>query len=255
MSHRGLGRIQTDPEATLRTRQALARLSNPDLLTLAENAIYIDDDGRLLLRLASGSLTQSASGLTTAQNIQTTASPTFAGLTLTGLAGFVFGTSGVLSGITNVCTVLNTSSTTAGNTAGGAATPLFTYTVPASTLATNGDSLEFMASGTFDATAATDKQIRVKFGATTILNTLSTTTGGIATDWTLRGTVMRTGAATQKCECSIVYTRGADVPTQTMDYVTAAETLSGTVDLKVTGEAANADNVVGEFWKVIKQPV
>ena len=254
---RAFGGIVSDPRIDVRVRRAIDRLTQPFLLVTNE-APYLDDQGRIALRLASDSLSQSVAGLSIAQDIRTTASPTFAGLTLaaltiTGFTGFLYAANGVVSPVTNLCTLINANVTQTGNTA-ATETTLFTYTVPGGTLAATGDCLEFMASGSFSGTGNTDKRIRLKFGATTVLDTVGNS-GGAAFDWSLRGTIIRTGSATQKCECALQWAAngGIDLPQQTQNYITAAETLSGDVVLKLTGQGASANDVVGEFWKVVKQ--
>ncbi len=145
--------------------------------------------------------------------------------------------------------VLKTSTTQTGNTA-ATETTLFSYALPGNELGLD-DSVEFQATGTFAATSSTNKRIRVKFGATTFYDSgnLSITT---ANKWSLRGSVTRTGATSQKCEvtlCTSSSTLRADV-----GYSTAAETLSSSVNLLVTGSGTNANDVVGERFKVMKIP-
>ena len=148
-----------------------------------------------------------------------------------------------------VCVTRKSSVTRAGNTA-ATQTTLFSYTVPANELSNN-DSLTFEAAGTFAATAATDKRIRVKFGSTTIYDsgTLNITT---AESWVLRGTVTRSGASAQKCDVLIATSSATLVAKGT--YATAAEDLSATVLLVITGQGTNLNDVVGERFKVIHQP-
>ena len=123
---------------------------------------------------------------------------------------------------------------------------LRTYSVPAATLAVNGDHLVWEAAGTF-AASANNKRVKVKFGGTTMFDTgvLAITAAG---DWYVTGLVIRTGAATQKCvarwSCS-----DAALPTAT-DYTTAGETLSGAVTLKLTGEATANNDIVQEIMIV-----
>lgn len=57
----GFGRIVNDPDAPIRTRQALGRLATPGLL-VTDQGLTIDTNGRMVLRLSSG-LTESTSGL------------------------------------------------------------------------------------------------------------------------------------------------------------------------------------------------
>lgn len=141
---------------------------------------------------------------------------------------------------------VNQSTTQTGNTA-ATETDLFTYTTPANSLATNGDSYQFEAAGTFANTANVDKRIKVKYGSTTILDTgaLAIVT---AQSWNVRGTVVRTGATTQKATVTITTSDGALV--STTSFSSPAETLSGTVILKLTGQGTGASDVVGEMWRV-----
>lgn len=209
---RGLGGIVSDPGIDLRVRRALDRLGTPYLL-VTDEGVTINDEGKIALRLVAGSgLSQSASGLTFSQT-------------------------------------LNTSVTQTGNTA-ATETDLFSYTVPASTLAATGESLDFSASGTFAATASTDKKVLVYFGATTVYDSgnLAITA---ANSWTVRGTVMRSGASTQKCEVTIA-TSSATLRASA-SYAAAAETMSDAIVLRVRGNGTNANDVVGQFWKVAKQ--
>jgi hypothetical protein len=120
------------------------------------------------------------------------------------------------------------------------------YTVPAATLAVNGDHLEFKAAGVFAATA-NNKRLRIKYGATTLLDT-GTLAITAASDWEVQGQIIRTGAATQKSTVSLLSSDAAvaDFP----DLTTPAETLSGTVVLKLTGEATADNDVVEETLTV-----
>jgi len=123
---------------------------------------------------------------------------------------------------------------------------LITYSVPAGTLAADGDSLEISAWGTFAANA-NNKTIKIKFGATTILDT-----GAVAANsgnWVIRATVVRTGAATQQCFATLV-TDNATL-TDIAKYTTAAETLANAITLKCTGEATTTNDIIQKGMKVI----
>jgi hypothetical protein len=141
---------------------------------------------------------------------------------------------------------LASSTTQTGNTA-ATETDLFTTSILSSTLATNADGLEFSCAGTFAVSASVDKRVRVKFGATTMFDTgaLAATAGA---DWHLHGTIIRTGAATQKAVVSFTSSFGTFMASA--KYTTPAETLSGAVTFKVTGEATLASDVVGELFIV-----
>lgn len=136
--------------------------------------------------------------------------------------------------------------TTAVGNVGVGEDDLITYSVPAATLAADGDSLEISAWGTFAANA-NNKTVKIKFGATTILDT-----GAVAANsgnWVIRATVVRTGAATQQCFATLV-TDNATL-TDIAKYTTAAETLANAITLKCTGEATSDNDISQKGMKVI----
>lgn len=143
---------------------------------------------------------------------------------------------------------LATDTTTTGNVGTGEDT-LQTYTVPAATLSVNGHTIRFTASGTI-ASTVNAKRIRVKFGATTLFDTGA---AGIpisaAFNWTIEGEIIRTGAATQKCNAKM-NTSNATLASY-VGYSPAAETLSGAVVLLITGEAVSNNDIVKETFKVM----
>lgn len=129
---------------------------------------------------------------------------------------------------------------------------ILTVTIPAATLAANGDALVAEAAGTI-ATSINQKRMKVKFGSTTIFDTGAT---GIpisaAIDWSIQVRIIRTGAATQKCAVTM-NTNNATLASY-CDYTTPAETLANALALFVTGEAVLDNEVVGEFLDVMKVP-
>lgn len=133
-----------------------------------------------------------------------------------------------------------------GNTA-ATETSLYTRTITANTLSTNGDRIVFEASGTFANTASTDKQVLVKYGATTIFNSnaLNITTTQY---WSIHGVITRTGATTQKCTVDFISSDAA-LRSSTF-YITAAETLSGNVTLDIRGKGTNANDVVFQMGSI-----
>lgn len=144
---------------------------------------------------------------------------------------------------------INTNTTAVGNVGTGE-DDLITYTIPASVLNTNGDRIEFKMAGTFAANVNT-KRIRVKYGATTLFDTTAIAFNG--TDWSCDGLIIRTGAATQK---AYVAFRSSDaLLNSSSDYTTPAETLSGTVVLKATGEATSNNDISQEIMNVSWYPV
>lgn len=148
----------------------------------------------------------------------------------------------------NIITSTTTTNTTAvGNITTGE-DDLMTYSVPANTMGTNGDYMSFRASGTI-ANNANAKRIRIKYGATTILDTgAAGLPASVAASWKCEAEVIRTGAATQKCSGKLEVGNGTTYPF--VAYVTAAETLSGAVTLKLTGEATSTNDIVQETLTV-----
>lgn len=144
---------------------------------------------------------------------------------------------------------LDSSVAQAGNTA-ATETTLFSYTLPMNELS-NQDSLAFEAAGTFAATASTDKRIKVKFGSTTIYDSGALNIVASAS-WSLRGSITRSGLSAQKCDVTIT-TSSATLMASTT-YTSATESLAATVLLVVTGNGTNANDVVGQRFKVIHQP-
>lgn len=135
--------------------------------------------------------------------------------------------------------------TTAVGNVGVGEDDLMSYSVPASTLGADGDSLRMVAGGTFAATN-NNKRLRVKFGASTIFDSgaLAITA---ATDWALEVDIIRTGATAQKCISRLNTSSGT--LSAYCDYATAAETMSGAVTLKLTGEATADNDIVAEMMR------
>lgn len=149
------------------------------------------------------------------------------------------------------CKDLVTNTTTVGNIGAGEDN-LMSYTVPAATLGTDGNRVEFRSAGTI-ANSVNAKRIRIKYGSTTILDTGA---AGVpisaAINWSVSGECIRTGATTQKCSATL----GTSNATfqSFAGYSTAAETLSGTVIFKLTGEAVSDNDIVQETQHVTYCP-
>lgn len=143
---------------------------------------------------------------------------------------------------TGVVGTLNVNTTGVGNIGAGE-DDLITYSVVGNTLAVDGDYLTFEAAGTF-ATSINNKRVRVKFGSTTLFDSgaLAITT---ASDWTARGTIIRTSSTTFRA--AIELSTSSATLTASSDYSTGTETLSGALTLKFTGEATANDDVRQEL--------
>jgi len=274
---RTFGGVLSDPGIDPRVRRALDRFARTYLWVAPDGAVTINDEGKLELVLNGATLSATTSGL----RINPSGSPVIAGLTITGLTGYLYATSGVVSAVplSNAPTVIASSVTQQGNTQPNE-TALFVATIPAGTLSATGDSLEFAACGTF--TSGGSRRLRVRFGATStgLENTILFDTGSFTTtasDWSLRGSITRSGATSQKNEVTIITTSttttnvfdysnvgGGEYLKQSyqivekyndVDYTTSSETLADALYLSVTGfHASSSSVVVGERFKVSRFP-
>lgn len=145
--------------------------------------------------------------------------------------------------------VLAQSTTTAGNTT-TTETDLYSYSVPSNTLRKNGESLEFWYAGTLVAHATNTRQLRVKFGATTIFDSTAKATT-TAHEFSIRGLIMRVSATSQKCITVMDTTQELFV---IADYATTAETLSNAITLKLTGQGVATNDINFELGRVMWRP-
>lgn len=113
---------------------------------------------------------------------------------------------------------------------GSGAEDLMTYSVPAGTLSTDGSYIEVKAVFNFVTTGQT---ITIDFGGTSVVSYTSVNTG----NYYVEGTITRTGAATQMAYFKVV---GED---NAVYITTPAETLSGAITLKGTGDGIGAGDI------------
>lgn len=149
------------------------------------------------------------------------------------------GVVGAGSGVAGIGGSLKSIYTDVGNVGAGE-DDLHSFTIPAGTLATNGDFIEFEM--TF--VVANSTEIHIYFGATDIGSALGIFAAGT---YTFKGTIIRTGDESQR----ISVTSGTG---GTAIYTTAAETLSGTVVLKATGEATTTNDIIQKMSIVKYMP-
>lgn len=132
----------------------------------------------------------------------------------------------------------NVNTTAVGNVGAGE-DDLMTYSLPASALIANGDHVEIDAWGTYAANA-NNKTVKLYFGATAVFDSGALSVSGGA--WRVRATVVRTGATAQ------IAVSSNHNSTQT---ASPAETLSGAVTIKCTGEAT-ADNDIQQLGMIVR---
>lgn len=133
---------------------------------------------------------------------------------------------------------LTTSTTSTCTTAVTTEEDLWTYSLPAGALSADGRGVRVKVFGTTAATA-TVKSVRGYFGATVAASSVGSSPNNVA--WEIVFEVLRTAAATQ-----IAYGRTfISTVTENSIVTTPAETLSGAVTIKLTGQngTANANDI------------
>lgn len=146
--------------------------------------------------------------------------------------------------------ILTTVIVTVGNVGGGT-DDLMTYSIPAGSLATNGDTIHVVCAGIFAANA-NNKTLTLVYGGTTLIST-----GAVAfnaADWHIEAWITRTGATTQRAIA--MFSSGSTLLTSSSDYTTPAETLSGAVTIKCTGLSGSSatDDIQQTLMKVYWEP-
>jgi len=114
---------------------------------------------------------------------------------------------------------------------------LYSYTLPASTLAVDEQSIRIRIAGSF-APNGNNKTLVVNFGTTAIM-TRFITTPTITTSWVCECEIIRTSATAQKANC--LFSGGDGYATSTIS--SPGNTLSGTVAITVTGSATTNDDI------------
>ena len=146
--------------------------------------------------------------------------------------------------------VLSTSVTAVGNVGTGE-DDLITYSLPANSLASNGQTLRVHAWGTL-AGNANAKTLKFYLGSTTGFSTtlvpFATTTALITGQWMLEALIVRTGNSTQSLVVRFTQLSGgtADIRDIVMDrnIVSATETDTAAITVKCTGQATNDNDIV-----------
>ncbi|MBL7739620.1 MAG: hypothetical protein JNK14_10395, partial [Chitinophagaceae bacterium] len=132
--------------------------------------------------------------------------------------------------------------TTVGNVGAGE-DDLQTYSIPAGTLATDGDYIDFVMSFS----VAVNSTLKVYYGATQLFSYAALATDAV---YRVTGQIVRTGAATQRA--TFVMTAGG--ATVVTGYQTPTETLSGAVTLKATGQGTSNNDIVQTLTLVNYHP-
>lgn len=114
---------------------------------------------------------------------------------------------------------------------------LYSYTIPASTLDTNGHKIEAKYGGTF-ANSTSTKQVRAYFGGTSIFDSGALTITASAS-WDMEILCVRVSASVVRCVTKM-NTSGASLAAYASYVEVTGLTLTNTQILKITGETAGA---------------
>lgn len=166
-----------------------------------------------------------------------------------GVASFAVGAAvkaGTSSSAAKVGGTLVANVTAVGNVGSGE-DDLISYTVPASTLDTNGHSVRFTTPVAFAANG-NNKTVKVYWNGSSVYSTTAVAANATAIE--VVTIITRTGAATQNVTVRIV--SGDSLIADHTVFTTGAGTLSGGVIFKLTGEATSNDDIIqkqliGEF--------
>lgn len=152
--------------------------------------------------------------------------------------------------------ILHSSITSTGNTAGAGNTTAYTYTLPASTLANNGESIRFLVYGYCAANSSAVKTIEPLFDSTS----LSTANfGGVSmlaspSAWYLEGSIVRISSGSQVAYFRSILYYDADTQKVRVRRTALTKTLTNALDLVIRINGTSANDVVTESFKVIFEP-
>jgi hypothetical protein len=158
-----------------------------------------------------------------------------ASMVVTNSSTIGIGTSGAFARVPGVAFVNKTS---IGNVLTGE-DDMMSYPVAGGTLAVDKDTLRFRCSGQFAANG-NSKQVKAYFGAQQLF--ASGALAFNATDWVLTAEIIRDGATAQIA--NVTWASGDTLLTSSAKVTFPAETLSGTVVFKLTGEATASNDIV-----------
>lgn len=144
---------------------------------------------------------------------------------------------------------LNVNTTDVGNIGIGE-DDLMTYTLPGGTLAVNGERIEFEMSFACAANG-NSKTIKIYFGATSYTFPAFTTSGTFVI---ARGTVVRTGSATQRFDLTVLSDNGS-AQVVGVTYLTPSATLSSNVTIKATGTATTDNDIIQKVLTIKFVPI
>lgn len=132
-------------------------------------------------------------------------------------------------------------------------TDLYSDTIAAGQLSSNGDKLAAEYSGIYVFSATASRQVRIYFGGTLVYDTAALTLGAAVTGWQFNVAIIRKDASTARVSTVAFTTTASAVPYWA--YVEVTATLSSSQILKITGQAggvgAATNDIVAKMGKVV----
>lgn len=140
------------------------------------------------------------------------------------------------------------------NNSGTSVTDIYSTTVPASTLSSNGSRLSFEAAGTFNDAAAT-VNLQLLFAGNSIGGTGAIALTGTS-NWTIRGKIWRTSSTAARMYVSI---NVGSTTAKIFESIAVMGSLDFTISniLKLTAQATGSggsDDITGQMWDVTYYP-
>jgi len=133
---------------------------------------------------------------------------------------------------------------------------LFSHTIAASQLATNGDKLTSNMAGIFVSSATATRRLKAYFGGTLIYDS-SALSLSTSSDWDMKMIVLRESSTVVRCSVTVNTTTASSAPYCQYTRITGL-TLSNTNVLKITGEAAGVgaatDDIVAKLGTIVFVP-
>lgn len=143
------------------------------------------------------------------------------------------------------------------NNANTSETDLYSDTLAAGLLATNGDKISARYQGIFTGAVAATQDLRAYFGGTKIYDSGALSIGAITSNWTLEILIIRVSSSVVRCSVSVNSDFATLFPYSTYTEVTGL-TLANTQILKITGQAGGAsgasNQVTAKLGSVSYQP-
>lgn len=116
-------------------------------------------------------------------------------------------------------------------------TDLYTDTIAASTLGTNGDKIIAQYGGIFTGSATSTQQLKVYFGGTVIFDSGALAIGVATPNWDIKVTAIRASSSVVRCSVTLITSSAALLGAAQYTAVTGL-TLTNTQIIKITGTAA-----------------